>query len=690
MEKISSIPTECDDVPTEFNGKPIRRSWKEVGGKPKKFKIIHHKIYKLVECEHGYALLCIHDICKKLALGGLKCKTHREGKETYSFCRNMECTKTPIYGYKDKEPLFCSDHKASDMINVKDKRCAFPDCSKFPIFGHPGQRPQFCKSHKDDSMVDVSNKQCDFPGCTKQPAFGNAGQSAQFCKDHKDHNMIDVKSKRCDFPGCTKRPAFGNAGQPAQFCKDHKDHDMINVKSKQCDFPGCTKQPSYGYEGKPPQFCKAHKADTMINVKDKRCEFPGCIIYPCYGYEGNPPRFCKTHKHDTMIDVKNKQCEFSGCTIQPSYGYEGYSPRFCEIHKEDMMINVRSKRCEFIGCTIIANFGNEGQPAQFCRKHKSEAMINVKGERCEFPGCIIYPCYGYLGQRPQFCKSHSHHGMTDIRNELCGFDDCIIHPSYGRLYSKRRLVCREHASLNEYSCAKQNPICKVLDCQDTAYFIDTTEPPDPNFYPVRCHKHHHSTDIELTFRTCPNCQEELYFPSDKEVCMNCGEYRAMKMHKFKETIARHFLISNNIPFIYDKCISLDGSRYRPDFTIKAKFGSIIVEIDEHQHKRPNYINEDDRIRAIYHDVQLIKPNSQVLIIRFNPDEYKGVQYKLWERYKYLYIMIVHFIDQSSIGTPLGQLKLYYDEFDGPPRMEHMNIGIIPQQHTKLSIKLTET
>ena len=76
---------------------------------------------------------------------------------------------------------------------------------------------------------------------------------------------------------------------------------------------------------------------------------------------------------------------------------------------------------------------------------------------------------------------------------------------------------------------------------------------------------------------------------------------------------------------------------------------------------------------IYQDIQLIKPNSQVLFIRFNPDAYKGVQHNIRERHKYLHTIVTQCINLPTIGVPLGQIKLFYDGFNGEPKIEPIEL-----------------
>lgn len=80
--------------------------------------------------------------------------------------------------------------------------------------------------------------------------------------------------------------------------------------------------------------------------------------------------------------------------------------------------------------------------------------------------------------------------------------------------------------MNEYSVGKSQPVCQVVNCRNVVYFIDKD---DNNIYPVSCSNHKFPTDIELTERLCPNCNEEVYFPINRYNCINCGIYRENKL-----------------------------------------------------------------------------------------------------------------------------------------------------------------
>jgi hypothetical protein len=612
-------------VPTQYNGFPIRNKWSDVGGKPKILLITNYMGYKLARCLKGYVLLCQQSGCYSLSNDGKLCSRHIKGEESYCHCRSeVYCTKRPGYGYENNKPLYCVTHKLNGMIDVKNRRCCYPNCTTQPHFGYKGEPPQYCSLHKLEGMFDLLHKHCEYPDC-----------------------MI--------------RASYGYEGYNPQYCVSHKLEDMINITDKRCEHQYCFTRPTFGYQGRSPQYCILHKLEDMIDLKHQKCEYENCTIRPYFGYKGECARYCNNHKLKDMINVMDKRCEYPNCMIRPSYGYKNENAKYCASHKLENMINVVSKRCEYPNCMLLSTFGYQREFPQYCFRHKLENMIDVKHNKCEYENCMIRSCFGYKGEYPRYCNNHKLKDMINVINRKCGHSDCIVTPSYSILYSKSRTHCREHSNLNQYSAQKSNPLCTVIDCNNIAYYID---PSDPNIYPIRCNIHRFPYDILLINRICPNCNNELYFPNNREVCMNCGLYRERTLYHFKEMMIKFFLQSNNIISIHDKPISLNGSKYRPDFLIQSKFGYIILEVDEHQHNQSGYNqqHEIERMQIIYNDIKLISEVSQVLFIRYNPDEYIGIQQDMHQRYKYLYLLLVYFIEIPTIGMNLGQIRLYYDNF----------------------------
>ena len=271
---------------------------------------------------------------------------------------------------------------------------------------------------------------------------------------------------------------------------------------------------------------------------------------------------------------------------------------------------------------------------------------------------------------PELCSEHKLPGMINLRDKKCHALGCDCQPSYGLLFSTGRTHCKSHASLNHYMDKRRNPICNELRCHNKALFI---APDDITISPVRCQDHKNPNDIELVNRTCPNCEESIYYPVNQEYCMECGEYRALLKCSVRELSVEHTLSGAGIEFTHDKRVSQHGSRHRPDFRIPSNFGFIIVEVDENQHNKHFEQDEYNRMRAIYHDVQYIAPGKQALFIRYNPDNYNSpciIEDK--QRLQYLLLIINSMRKLATIGTPLGYVKLFYDGFTGAPVIETLD------------------
>ena len=105
--------------------------------------------------------------------------------------------------------------------------------------------------------------------------------------------------------------------------------------------------------------------------------------------------------------------------------------------------------------------------------------------------------------------------------------------------------------------------------------------------------------------------------------------------------------------------------------IETAFGYIINEVDEYQHRRACYsVNKEiTRMIQLYYDIQRIKPGAEVLFVRFNPDSYSGPNVPMSQRYNYLCQIIRDYSNIDKIGTPVSAVYLFYDGFDGNPKLE---------------------
>jgi len=77
-------------------------------------------------------------------------------------------------------------------------------CTKRPMYNTPGElHGIFCAEHKAGGMIDVKSRRCTGKNangtpCIKQPSYNAPGKSCGiFCAEHKANCMINVKARRC-------------------------------------------------------------------------------------------------------------------------------------------------------------------------------------------------------------------------------------------------------------------------------------------------------------------------------------------------------------------------------------------------------------------------------------------------------------------------------------------------------------
>jgi hypothetical protein len=209
-------------------------------------------------------------------------------KKKHRICLNKDCKTEACFNYKNykdiniKKNIYCSKHKLTNMINVKDKRCKFENCNKIPSYNfHSENKALYCVTHKLNNMINIKSKKCKYINCNIQPIYGYKNNTnILYCKLHKEFNMIDIKNKLCIYDNCITQSVYGfkNDNSP-KYCSKHKLTNMINIKDKKCKFENCNKIPNYNFKDiKSPIYCNVHKLENMINVKDNRCKTELCDI----------------------------------------------------------------------------------------------------------------------------------------------------------------------------------------------------------------------------------------------------------------------------------------------------------------------------------------------------------------------------------------------------------------------------
>lgn len=259
-----------------------------------------------------------------------------------------------------------------------------------------------------------------------------------------------------------------------------------------------------------------------------------------------------------MIHVRDKKCagsnqDGSPCTSKAAYNFLGDKARYCKLHAKDGMANVRKTRC--------AGVRDDGTP------------------------CTIYPIFNLPGKPPRYCKAHAQADMVDVCNRKC---------------------------------------CAITDagtqCKTAALF---NFPGEPAKY-CKSHAQAGMTDVRNKRCKTPLCDILISNPANKGYCYRCfihtfPDSPLVRNHKTKErTVADHITAKYpHLTCILDRPIEGGCSTRRPDIFIDMGDATIVIEIDENQHKAYDCTCENRRLVELFKDTG----SRPMTMIRFNPDDY---------------------------------------------------------------------
>ena len=504
--------------------------------------------------------------------------------------------------------------------------------------------------------------------CEKNGCFNSVEINQFLCKFHltsKEKYFYCTSSEIC-----TTRATYGYEEKRPLTCKKHITEGAFDVISLKCKAPNCKKQASFGNDGKS-FFCLEHKDDGMKDSKHRKCIHPECSIRASFGESQGLPLYCFEHNELKYRNIVNKKCKEPGCEIEARFSHKGGKVEWCFTHKEDDMSNLYTKKCIIDGCEVCATFGEINGNPTHCGTHKEDNMKNLRSKKCIVDGCDTVPIFGVINGKNTHCFEHKDDSMVDNRNKKCIIEGCEIRSSYGYLYSDKSHHCFEHSTSNEYNQRKRHPRCSELSCLNDAKHINID---DEYMQPIHCLDHKQPTDIELIEKECKKCSIKVYIPDNKDLCAQCGDYR-IKIIRVKEEEIKQFLLINKFEFINNKPVYGSGSLVRPDFLIDCKFGKIIIECDEFQHSSYDKNKEEKQMITIYKDIQFIKHNSEVLFIRYNPDNSKYLKFDTPTKLTCLYNTLLYLINLEKLNMPLAVIYLYYTGFNPDIPIPLLNIKI---------------
>jgi hypothetical protein len=113
----------------------------------------------------------------------------------------------------------------------------------------------------------------------------------------------------------------------------------------------------------------------------------------------------------------------------------------------------------------------------------------------------------------------------------------------------------------------------------------------------------------------------LDFIRSGNVCDECCDFETKRRENRKELVVKALLEAEKIAFRHDLRPEDGCGRARPDFVIDCGTHIVIIEVDEHQHRKSSYDCRCEQVRTI----NLFQEfgGLSVVFIRYNPDGYTG-------------------------------------------------------------------
>jgi len=245
----------------------------------------------------------------------------------------------------------------------------------------------------------------------------------------------------------------------------------------------------------------------------------------------------------------------------------------------------KCKQCKSCrDCNLNLNISNFRKNRKYysrkcnrCIKEQSKCKHNIQKRDCRecSPQFFCNICLRYISGRCQKCYDKSRQCRHNKRKQKC------YRCSPGN-------VCK-HENWKTM-CIKCNGSALCIHCKHT---IGTKR---------------YIESLDKKVRCCAGCFY-YYYPNDE-----IPRRYKLKQHYFNEKLIEEFGVNF---FQYDKKIKCGCSKRRPDWFIDCYKYSIIIELDEDQHKYESC--DEKRMMELFQDLG----NRPLVLIRINPDKYKG-------------------------------------------------------------------
>ena len=362
---------------------------------------------------------------------------------------------------------------------------------------------------------------------------------------------------------------------------------------------------------------------------------------------------CARHKPRKFESIKGKDCQYEGCNTTANYSVLGKSPSTHCANKDHwgglQMFHTTSPKCLYsngeFSCGKNAIYGLVGEVKPLYCANKEHIPEHLRGKgiledkkskKCEHEGCRVQPSYGYRGDKTgTYCatcyhKHYSHLDLVRCRNP-CQFEGCKeTDVKFGYMPGNKRTHCITHKG-------DRVNVSEKLKTKDTKEMDTETA----EIVKKKCN----ICDLSNTDYTCKSCSKELNSRRPEDIVKN------------------HLIKTIRMPFAsHDKIIDAVCTSERPDFYYDCGTHSVIIEVDEKQHRDKKYKCECTRMSRLYSTIGM----KEMVLIRFNPHSFKVEGEKQTvgpeERLKVLSDMVTKSIERKPPSN-LFMIQLFYDGRD---------------------------
>ena len=141
---------------------------------------------------------------------------------------------TTAYNIRGEKPRFCADHRSSDMVNTRDKKCEEDGCERIPRYGWLGKGTSRCGPHRQKGMITSPNHKCESTCCHQLGTREANGM--RLCEEHSPSNAENLGMAKCSSCGLDDILTNGKCGtcdphviQMRRHVKENRVKDLFTV-----------------------------------------------------------------------------------------------------------------------------------------------------------------------------------------------------------------------------------------------------------------------------------------------------------------------------------------------------------------------------------------------------------------------------------------------------------------------------